>query len=156
MRTFITFTFASLLLIVFYFPIMASAQTCPPGQVPIEVVSPTNYSCSLVTGVNTSVTQTTGVNTSGQSVKLINPLKSGTSLESFLLNILQFVIRLGSIVVILMLVFVGYKFVAAQGSDTKLVEARKMLLWTVIGALILLGSQAIALSIKATVQAITG
>lgn len=93
---------------------------------------------------------------SGQSVTLMNPLKSGTSLESFLTSILRFVIRIGTIAVILMLVFVGYKFVVAQGSDTKLIEARGMLLWTVIGALILLGAQAIAAAIQATVQSLGG
>lgn len=93
---------------------------------------------------------------SGQSVTLMNPLKSGTSLESFLTSILQFVIRIGSIAIILMLVFVGYKFVVAQGSDTKITEARNMLLWTVIGALVLLGAQAISLAIQATVKSLGG
>ena len=92
----------------------------------------------------------------GKSVKLINPLKAGASLESFLGDILSFVIRIGTIVVILMLVFVGYKFVEAQGAPGKIEEARKMLLWTVIGALVLLGAQAIASAISATVQAIGG
>jgi hypothetical protein len=91
----------------------------------------------------------------GTNITLINPLKSGTSLESFLDNILKFVIRIGTIVVILMLVFVGFKFVVAQGSDTKISEARNMLLWTVIGALVLLGAQAISMGIKATVQALS-
>jgi Type IV secretion system pilin len=98
--------------------------------------------------IQTSVTNTGTI--------LINPLKSGTSLESFLGNILDFVIRIGTIIVILMLVFVGFKFVTAQGSETKLVEARKMLLWTIIGALVLLGSVAIKDSILATVQALGG
>ena len=92
---------------------------------------------------------------SGQNVTLINPLQGGGSLESFLLNILAFIIRIGTIIVILMMVFVGYKFVAAQGEPAKITEARAMLLWTVVGALILLGSQAIAIGIKATVQALS-
>lgn len=54
-----------------------------------------------------------------------------------------------------MMVFVGYKFVVAQGEPAKITEARAMLLWTVVGALILLGSQAIAIGIKATVQALS-
>lgn len=101
---------------------------------------------------------TGGVNTggSGQSVTLMNPLKSGTSLESFLTSILEFIIRIGSIAIILMLVFVGYKFVVAQGSDTKLSEAKNMLLWTIIGALVLLGAQAISLAIRATVKSLGG
>lgn len=75
---------------------------------------------------------------------------------AFLNNILSFVIEIGTIIVILMLVFVGYKFVAAQGSDTKITEARQMLLWTVIGALILLGAKAISLGILSTVKALGG
>ena len=73
----------------------------------------------------------------------------------FLNRILAFVIRIGTVVVILMLVFVGYKFVAAQGEPGKITEARQMLLWTVVGALILLGAQAIAKGIEATVRALS-
>ena len=76
-------------------------------------------------------------------------------MESFLLNILAFIIRIGTIIVILMTVFVGYKFVAARGEPGKITEARSALLWTVVGALILLGSQAIAIGIRATVQALS-
>jgi len=93
---------------------------------------------------------------SNDNVTLINPLNAGTSLESFLINILQFIIYIGGIVVVLMIVFVGYKFIAAQGNSTKIEEARNMLLWTVVGALILLGAQAIAMGIQATVTALTG
>jgi len=96
------------------------------------------------------------------TITLINPLKgvdcsngNGNCLVAFLTNILKFVIQIGTIVVVLMVVFVGYKFVAARGNDAKLIEARQMLLWTVVGALILLGAQAIALTIQATVQAIS-
>lgn len=89
------------------------------------------------------------------SLTLMNPLQGGTSLESFLSTILSFVIRIGAIIVVLMLVYVGYLFVMAQGSDSKLSEARKALLWTIIGALILLGAQAIAIGIESTVNALS-
>lgn len=100
--------------------------------------------------------------TTGQTVTLVNPLGSntcsanGTCLSSFLSSIMKFVVQIGSIIVILMLVFVGYKFVVAQGSDSKLTEAKQMLLWTIVGALILLGAQAISLGIQSTVQALGG
>ena len=55
-----------------------------------------------------------------------------------------------------MLVFVGFKFVTAQGEPGKISEAREMLLCTVIGALVLLGSKAIALGVDATVKALSG
>lgn len=86
---------------------------------------------------------------------LINPLKGGGNVESFLNSILEIVIRIGAIIVILMLVYVGYLFVIAQGKEAEIRDARQMLLWTIIGALVLLGSQAIAIGIKATVQALS-
>lgn len=94
--------------------------------------------------------------TGGGSVSLINPLKAGTSIESFLNSILDFVIRIGSIIVILMIVFVGYKFVVAQGKPDKIEEAKKMLLWTIIGALVLIGAKVISSGILATVQSLGG
>lgn len=97
------------------------------------------------------------------AVRLVNPLSAGNCnsantdcLGNFLISILQFVVRIGSIVVILMLVFVGFKFVVAQGNEAKITEAKTMLLWTLIGALVLLGAQVIALGIQATVRALTG
>ncbi|OGG76437.1 hypothetical protein A2950_00850 [Candidatus Kaiserbacteria bacterium RIFCSPLOWO2_01_FULL_55_19] len=100
--------------------------------------------------------QQTNAGNIGQGVQLINPLQSGNSLSSFLQQILAFVIRIGAVVVILMMVYVGFKFVTAQGNETKISEAKNMLLWTVIGALILLGAQVIAAGIQATVQSLGG
>ena len=75
---------------------------------------------------------------------------------AFLNNILDFIINIGVVVIVLMIIFVGFKFVMAQGSDSKISDARNMLLWTVIGALVLLGAKAISLGILATVQALGG
>lgn len=97
-----------------------------------------------------------------QGVTLINPLSSGNCnsantdcLGNFLLNILRFVVRIGAIVVVLMYVFVGFKFVTAQGNESKITEAKTMLLWTTIGGLVLLGAEVIARGIQATVQGLT-
>lgn len=156
MRTFTSFAFA-ILFAALSVPAFASAEAGANGS-----------SCDLNgTGSGGGMTYngqclspssypTQSVVTGGGSVTLINPLKSGTSLTSFLNNILDFVIYVGSIIVILMLVFVGFKFVVAQGKDAALVEARKMLLWTIIGALVLLGAKAISAGILATVQSLGG
>lgn len=74
---------------------------------------------------------------------------------TFLQSILSVVVRFGTIIVILMLVFVGYKFVVAQGKEAEIRDARQMLLWTIVGALILLGAQVIASGIQATVSALS-
>lgn len=76
---------------------------------------------------------------------------------SLLISILDIITTtIGPIIVILMLVFVGFKFVAAQGIPGKIEEAKGMLLWTVVGALILLGAKVIAMGIQATVTAFGG
>ena len=124
---------------------------CPNGTTDCQ----SGLVCSSAgTCVNVATPPSTGTT-------LINPLNSGSCapnencLLNFLNKILEFVIRIGMVVVILMLVYVGYLFVVAQGSDTKITEARKALLWTIVGALILLGSQAIAIAIRETVQALS-
>ncbi len=87
---------------------------------------------------------------------LINPLKSGSSLSGLLANILTFVVQLGAIVVVVMLVYTGFRYVTARGNSSEISKAHEMLKWTVIGALVLLGAQAIASAIQATVTALGG
>lgn len=125
----------------------------PDGYVSLCQLSSTGTLNSTQTGVTNITGTQTGVTNTG--VTLTNPLK-GATLNSFLDDILAFVIRIGTVVVILMLVYVGYLFVVARGNDSKITEARQALLWTIVGALILLGAQVISASIKATVSALGG
>jgi len=160
MRTFVFTTFF-LLILGTYVPSASAFALIDQGA------GGTNTDNSTQTPAPTTIapqTQTPPASTGNtdSAITLINPLKgvdcsngNGNCLVAFLTNILKFVIQIGTIVVVLMVVFVGYKFVAARGNDAKLIEARQMLLWTVVGALILLGAQAIALTIQATVQAIS-
>lgn len=93
---------------------------------------------------------------------LVNPLgnsscsATNSCVSDFINNIMKLVIKAGTVAVILMLVYVGFLFVTAQGEPAAITKARNALLWTVVGALILLGSQAISLGIQATVKAIGG
>jgi len=150
MRIFILATFV--LSVSFGTPFFVNAQTQTPA--------PTTIAPQVQTPAPTTVAPNTNT---GTNVTLLNPLSgvdcsrgNGNCLSSFLLNILDFVITIGSIVVILMLVLVGFKFVVAQGVPGKIEEARTMLLWTVIGALVLLGSKAIAMGVQATIRALGG
>jgi len=86
---------------------------------------------------------------------LLNPLSAGTSLETLLQDILQLVVRIGVVVVVLMLVYVGFMFATARGEPAKITQAKDALLWTIVGALILLGAQAIASGIQATAQSLS-
>ena len=149
----------------------AHAQSCSS-----ENPCPKNFRCNVLVGTQgfcesllpTASPSSTGnsqlqygsTGNGGSNVTLINPLNSGDCtpngdcLRSFLMSILDFIIQIGGIAVILMLVYVGYLFVIAQGSETKITDAKNALLWTGIGALILLGSKAISLGIEQTVKAL--
>ena len=97
-----------------------------------------------------SITGTTPDSSGGGS--LTNPLNNISSLPELLRAILAGVVEIGAIFLTLMIVYVGFLFVAARGNEEKISSARSALLWTIIGGLILLGAQAIELVIEATVK----
>ena len=84
---------------------------------------------------------------------LTNPLNVGT-LDALITEILQYAIILGGILLSFMLVYVGFQFVMAQGNPEAVSKARSMLLWTVIGGMLLLGAQSIAIVITSTVKSL--
>ncbi|MFZ2167354.1 MAG: pilin [Minisyncoccia bacterium] len=152
-------TIAFLLVAGFALPLSAEAQTCTSNSTygsACTTASGGAGTCSFDDFGGATCISSTSEGPVNTGTTLKNPLKSGTSLSGFLNSILDFVIRIGTIAIILMLVFVGYKFVVAQGAPGKIEEAKKMLLWTVIGALILLGAKAISTAIQATVTALGG
>lgn len=85
---------------------------------------------------------------------LVNPLKDVDTLPEFLKAILGGVVQIGTIILIMMLVYVGFLFVAARGNAEKLQGAKSALVWTVIGGLILLGATSIQLVIEGTVNSL--
>ena len=64
--------------------------------------------------------------------------------------VLEAAIRIGTIILVLMFVWVGFLFVAARGNEEKLRTARMAFFWTVIGGLIILGAKGIAEVIQST------
>jgi hypothetical protein len=104
------------------------------------------------TGGTSGGGSTGGHSSSGGTLQ--NPLNNINSLPQLLQTILHALVELGAILLVIMLVWVGFLFVSAQGNAEKLSSARSALLWTVIGGLILLGAEAISQVIQATVQAL--
>src|SRR3989344_8288072 len=64
-----------------------------------------------------------------QAQGLENPLQA-TTLQQFLEQILTVVIQIGYLVAVFFFVYSGFKFVTAQGNDSEITAAKKMLLWT--------------------------
>ena len=83
-----------------------------------------------------------------------NPLKVN-SIVDFISLVLTEVVKVGAVLCVLALVYVGFLFVKARGSDTELSKAREALWGTIIGIALLLGAQIIASIIKGTTDALT-
>jgi len=83
-----------------------------------------------------------------------NPIPNITSIPSLIQVILTAAIKVGTPVVALAIIYCGFLFVSARGNSEKLTKAREALLYTLIGAAILLGSWAIAQMISNTVFAL--
>jgi len=82
-----------------------------------------------------------------------NPISSDTLIE-LIKKILEGAIKIGMPVIVLAIIYSGFLFVSAQGNSEKLGEAKRALLYTLIGAAILLGSWGIAQLITDTVKAL--
>jgi hypothetical protein len=91
---------------------------------------------------------------SGGGNFLINPLKNINSLSDLLEAIIGALTDIGTIVLVLAFVWVGFSFVRAQGKPAELEKAKSALIWTIIGGAILLGAKAISLVIQSTVQSL--
>jgi len=84
--------------------------------------------------------------------KLDSPLGSTDSLWKFALKILDLIAKIGYPIIILALIYSGFLFVKAQGKPEELKTARNAILWTIVGALVILGAQAIGYAIKGTID----
>ena len=84
---------------------------------------------------------------------LCNPI-AVNSIEEFIIKILKIFMTIGIPVITLFIIYTGYLFVTAEGDPGKLKIARSSLLWTVVGALVILGSYVLAQAIAGTVKEI--
>jgi len=82
----------------------------------------------------------------GGTPGLPNPLVGGVDSLHALLKIIltNIVLPIGSIVVVLMIIYSGFLFVTARGSEDKIEKAKHVLTYVVIGTAILFGSVVIS------------
>ncbi len=86
-----------------------------------------------------------------------NPLgTSSTDLPGFVANVLNAIVDLLFPVVVIMLLYSGFLFVISRGNIEKLGDAKKALMYTLIGAAIVLGASGLAHVIQNTISAIAG
>ena len=75
-----------------------------------------------------------------------NPL-SVDSIPALIAKILEFVVKVGTVIAVFAVIYSGFKFITAQGNDSKITEAKSIFFWTIIGALILIGAQVLSVVI---------
>ncbi len=80
---------------------------------------------------------------------LQNPLQA-KNIEEVLTTIVDLAIFIGMIFAVLMFIWIGFKFVLAQGNSTKLSEARTWFLYAVIGTAVLISAKVIVEVVKNT------
>ncbi|KKR61052.1 hypothetical protein A2643_02810 [Candidatus Nomurabacteria bacterium RIFCSPHIGHO2_01_FULL_39_220] len=86
---------------------------------------------------------------------LNNPLSDKTdNIPAFIQTFLEGVLKVGIPIIALAIIYSGFLFVEARGNSEKLGKAKDALLYTLIGAAILLGSWSIATLIDSTVRAL--
>lgn len=85
-----------------------------------------------------------------------NPLNSNyTTLPAFLNRLLDIVIMFSVPIVVLAVIYAGFLFVTAGENAEKLRNAKKILFYTLLGALIVLGAKVIASVVAGTVDQFT-
>lgn len=129
MKKIITVLFLALILIV---PSFSLAEEAPAG----------------VTGTTPAVS-TSGTTASKPIPPLTNPIKVSNVQDALFLTV-DLMIFVGTILAVLAFIFIGFKFVMAQGNDTELVKAKKWFMYAAIGTAILISSKVIVEVIKNT------
>jgi amino acid transporter len=81
---------------------------------------------------------------------LENPL-GYDDLGVFFERLLDLVVLIGFPVIVLFMVFIGFKFIQAEGNAEQLKKLRGQFFWALIGALLVLGAQALLIAIRGTV-----
>lgn len=120
-----------------------------------------SFSILLILTGTTALAQQ-GVNTDGQGVNnnqntgtIKNPLAGNGNLVTLFNSVIDNVLLpLGAVLAVIFLILTGFKFVTAQGNEDKLGEAKRMLLYTVIGTAILLGARVLGGVVSTTISSL--
>ncbi len=88
------------------------------------------------------------------SGSLTNPLQSQT-IREFILKIIDVILVFAIPIIVLYIMYAGFKFVTAGGDSGQISEAKKALMYAIIGGVIALGAKVIIEVIQGTVSALS-
>ena len=115
-----------MLLSLFVLPVFMHAQTAPPPPVTTNI-----------------------------DINIPNPTTAGSTLMEVITSIVVNVVTPRAAVRVgVWIIYSGFMYVMAQGNEKKVTEAHQQLLWSLVGAGILLGAAGIAKVVETTVTAL--
>jgi len=85
-----------------------------------------------------------------------NPITYGgiETIPDLLFALVDLVFLIGVPIIVLFIIYAGFLFVSAGDNEAAIGKAKVVFMWTVIGALVLLGAKAISLAIQETVMSL--
>lgn len=93
----------------------------------------------------------------GTTVKfqINNPFKGGDNLMDLIVALLNNVVMpIAAVAVVMWIIYAGFTFLTAQGKEAEIRKAKDRLLWSLVGAGILLGAVGISKVVETTVKAL--
>jgi amino acid transporter len=81
------------------------------------------------------------------AVEICNPITSGTFTE-VMKNIAETAAKIGLPIVGIFMIYAGFLFVSARGSEEQIEKAKRTFFWAVIGGALVIGAFAIATAIE--------
>lgn len=87
-----------------------------------------------------------------------NPITYGgiTTIPELLLALVDLVFLIGVPIIVMCIIYSGFLFVTSGDNESQVTKARFVFMWTLVGALVLLGAKAIALAVQTTVLSLGG
>ncbi|MEX0935109.1 MAG: PKD domain-containing protein [Candidatus Paceibacterota bacterium] len=83
--------------------------------------------------------------------RLTNPLGSISTIPKFLEALLDRIVQIAIPIIIIFIIYSGFLFLVAQGNPEKISKAKKTLMWTLIGAAVIIGADILAKVIVGTI-----
>jgi hypothetical protein len=111
------------------------------------------YALALFFVAEVGMAQTSRTPGSDGTEALTNPLQSDT-IEGFLNNIVDVLVIFALPIIVFFIMYAGFLFVTARGSEEQIKKARTALLWAVVGGVIVMGAKIISEVIQGTAQAL--
>lgn len=88
------------------------------------------------------------------AIAISNPLGENTTFAVLINKVADVVIAIGIPIAALFIVYAGFLFVSARGSEEQITKAKTMFYWTVIGTMLVVGAKVIAQALESTIRSL--